>query len=451
MRSALRTTLLFAFLFCTLLAPSHILAATDAESFVKTSGTKFTLNGKEFRFVGFNLFDAAATDRYKCAWWPKMSDDELDAAFAAMKNESGTTVVRFWAFQKYTNGAQDWSGVDRVIRLAKKHGLKVIPVIENGQEHCTGNTSLKKYQYNDDTWYTEGYKRVFGSDRLSYRDYVKEIVTKYKDEPAILGWMMMNEADTSKRDAQDQSVLVNFARDIADLISSIDSNHLITVGTQSNGASGASGKDFVAVYGLPQIDFTEAHDWGFWSGNETDPLPGSSDGKTLPSVSSPDCVKTYQAKVACQIANSVQVLKKPFVMGEAGIKAQDSAASRQLRAEAMEKKMKAAFDNGVAGYLIWQWNTTIDEEHYDVLQKHNDPLLGKMKTFADTFSQPGEETSSCPQADFNGDKKVDSSDFNLLKSNFFKSTAPTKFDLKQDGKIDIQDFFKFVKDLGKSC
>jgi mannan endo-1,4-beta-mannosidase len=166
--------LLMAFFFCVSLSlfvePSHVQAASDADTFVTRSGTKFTLNGKDFKFVGFNLFDAAATDRYKCAWWPRFTDSELDATLKYMRQSSGATVLRFWAFQTYTKSGQDWSGMDRVLRIAKQNGFKVLPVLENGTGGCTGNPSMEKWQYQGDSWYVSGYKVKFGTDALSYRE-----------------------------------------------------------------------------------------------------------------------------------------------------------------------------------------------------------------------------------------------------------------------------------------
>ena len=362
--------------------PSPVQAAVDADSFVTRSGTKFYLNGKEFKFVGFNMFDAAATDRYKCAWWPRFTDSELDATLKYMRQTSGATVLRFWAFQTYTKSGQDWSGMDRVIRIAKQNGFKVLPVLDNGPASCTGNTSMEKWQYQSDSWYVSGYKVKFGTDALSYRDYVRAIVTKYKDEPTIFGWVMMNEANTGKRNSSGKTVLIDFTKDVGGLIKSIDTKHLVTVGTQSNGATAASGTDFVDVYSLSQVDFTSATERGYWVGKENDPLPGSADGKTLPNVNSYDCLKTYQSKVACSLANSIQVVKKPFVIMEAGVKVDNNPTSRQTRAQVMNNKMSAMFNNGASGYMLWHWNKMLDDQKYDILQSQSDPLMVTMKTYA---------------------------------------------------------------------
>lgn len=380
--------------------------------FVTRSGTKFMLDGKEFRFIGFNLFDAANTyfpeqglQGYSCprdnGWWSNIyTEAKLDQEMAYVKQQTGANVLRFWAFQTYTKSGTDWSGIDKVIRVAKKNGMKIIPVLEDGPGYCTQPHGQAKWAYAGDTWYTDGYKLKMGNYAMTYPDYVRAIVTRYKDEPAIFSWMMMNEADTSRKllpdgttkiDGAGPSVLVNFAKDIGGIIKAIDSNHLVTLGTQSNGANGASGKDFVDVYGIPELDYTEVHDWGYWADinhnwslGEQNALPGSIDNKTLPNPDSADCLKQYGAQIACSIANSLQKLNKPIIVGEGGTSTKRWSAAQ--RAALLDNKIKAFFDVGGAGYLVWQWNSVVDAEGFDVLMSTNDPLLPKLKIYSDQFA-----------------------------------------------------------------
>ncbi len=372
-------------------------ASEETSGFVRADGTQFQLGSKQFKFIGFNLFDAAGSvGPYSCVqtngWWTKFSNGELNTAFKTMKTETGATVLRFWAFQKYTKGGTDFSGIDNVIQLAKINGFKVLPVLEDGPGYCTepgggGNGHQAKWQYQGDTWYTDGYKVVNPGNTLSYRDYVKTIVTRYKDEPTIFAWMLTNEADTSKKvtvNGKAQSALVGFATDMGNVVKAADPNHLLTVGTQSNGASGATGQDFLDVYGISTIDFADAHDWGYWGG-ETQSLPGAAqntDGSVvMPNPLSADCLKTYQGKIGCSLAQATQILKKPMIFSESGVSATD-ASSRQRRAELMNNKMKAFFENQGAGYIYWQWNKVLDGEHFDVQANTNDPLLPTMKKYA---------------------------------------------------------------------
>ncbi len=352
----------------------------DAGSFVTAHGTALLVNGKTYDFVGFNLYDAAATTRYRCASWPRFSDDDLDAALGYLHEHAGAKVLRFWAYQTYTAGGTDWSGIDRVVRLARKHGMRVLPVLEDGPGNCTtGPDNQAKSAYEGDTWFTEGYRVAYGTAQLSYRDYVTRVVAHYRDEPTILGWSMMNEAETKQRDPQGKSAIVGFAEDIGGLIKSVDPHHLVTVGTQGNGSPGSSGQDFRDIYDVPTVDFAEVHDWAYY-GSDNEAMPGSAADGTLPAPDSGSCGGRDGTKIACAFAIAARVLQKPIVVGEAGI----AASPEQLihRADLLAAKMNAAFAAGASGYLVWQFNKVEDGENYDILQKAHDPLVPTMQRIA---------------------------------------------------------------------
>lgn len=349
-------------------------AVPDKEPFVVRSGRDFLLGGEPFRFVGFNLYDAAASSGYSCRPATMMSDAELAQTLSWAKEKAGATVIRFWAYQSYTRSATDFTGVDRVLAVARENGLKVLPVLDDGPGDCSGVPGrFPKAELNGGKWYETGYGQVRPPATLSYRDYVAKIVAHYRDDPTILGWSMMNEAETWERDAQGRSVLVNFARDVGSVIRAHDPHHLVTVGTQSNGAPGASGADFTEVYGLPQVDFAEVHDWGHW-GDDTDPMPGSSDGGTLPGPASEPC-RVPDAMIACSFSLA-RSLGKPLVVGEAGIAATDAAGYRR-RADLLAAKMRAAFAAGADGYLVWHLNSG-PTDTYDVIAGGSDPLVSVM-------------------------------------------------------------------------
>lgn len=357
---------------------SGIPAATASADFVSVQGRSFEVDGQPFRFVGANIYDAAASDRYSCRAGNRMSDAQLTDTLRYLHDDAGATVLRFWAYQTYTQGATYWAGVDRVLAAAKATGIRVIPVLEDGPGNCTTTTGTSpKSAYEGDTWYSAGYRHPSGNATLSYREYVARITAHYADDPTILGWMMMNEADTSKRDSLTRSVLVDFATDLAGVIRAADPHHLITVGTQSNGAPGASGADFSAVYGVQGVDFAEVHDWGYW-GSDSEPMPGGT-GSTPPSPSSPACV-VPSAPVGCSFALAAK-LDKPLIVGEAGITG-TTAAERTTRARKLRAKMDAAFGAGASGYLIWSV-TTGETDGYDVLTTTNDPLIAQLRAVAE--------------------------------------------------------------------
>jgi mannan endo-1,4-beta-mannosidase len=362
-------------------APAHSSAPASAPSaYVTASGRNLIADAKVLKFIGVNIYDAAATSKYSCRPGSKLSKDQLTQTLAFLHDHAGITVLRFWAYQTYTQGATDFTGMDQVIDAAQQVGMRVLPVLEDGPGNCTTNATVTpKSDFHGDTWYTAGYKVPYGNASLSYRDYVAKVAAHYKNNPTILGWSMMNEADTSARDAQGQSVLVDFAKDIGSVIAAADPNHLISVGTQSNGAPGASGTDFTAVYSQPNIGFAEVHDWGYW-GSDQQPMPGGV-GKTPPDPKSTVCQST-SAPIGCSFAQA-PALNKPLIVGEAGIKASDDA-SRNTRAGLLRAKMDAAFQAGSSGYILWSV-TTANTDGYDIHINDNDPLLNETATLAQSI------------------------------------------------------------------
>jgi mannan endo-1,4-beta-mannosidase len=386
-RAALAVALVMLISACTAAAQERsttpAFARAPVTSFVKTDGTSFTVDGAPFRFTGVNIYDAAATDQYSCDPPAALSDDALRTMLTNLHDNYGVSVVRFWAYQTYTDGGRFFGGVDRVIDAARAAGMRVLPVLEDGPGYCTTmKQAVPKAQYRDDTWFTNGYKVPYGSARLAFRDYARLMAAHYRNEPVIMGWSLINEADTSARDAQGRSVLLGFAQDVGRVVHAADPNHIVTLGTQSNGARGASGPDFLAVYGLPEMDFAEVHDWGYW-GSDTEPMPGGN-GATPPDPDSVACRRT-DAPIGCSFAQLAR-LDKPLFVGEAGMTGND-AEERVERAARLGGKMDAAFAAGAGGYVLWRV-TSRRTDHYDITLEDEDPLWNTLARRSAALAQP---------------------------------------------------------------
>ncbi|MEO3937850.1 cellulase family glycosylhydrolase [Dermatophilaceae bacterium Soc4.6] len=362
---------------CVLLLAAGLGACSRSTSFVARNGSGLTLDGSPYRFVGFNLYDGAASDVFSCQPQSRLDDSALAETMKAIREQAGATVVRFWAYQTYTAGGTDFAGVDRFIAAAAKAGLRVMPVLEDGPGDCsTGEKRVPLSRADNGQWYSQGYKVPLGWAARSYRDYVRVMAEHYKDDPTILGWTMVNEAETDQRDAQGRSVLVSFAGDISAVIKAADPHHLVTLGSQSNGAPGASGADFREVYAQTGLDFTEVHDWNRW-GSDTEAMPGSEEG-ALPDPASATCT-ARDAPIACSFAIA-KLLGKPIVVGEVGIDASDDAG-RARRAQLVDAKARAAFGAGASGYLVWHLDRTATDD-LSVLTSPPDPLLPVLKAVA---------------------------------------------------------------------
>ena len=305
-----------------------------AAGFVSTQGMELRLNQEPYRFIGFNVY-GLANDRAISSIPPlsycgpsadngQNPDEYLNNLFSTLSS-SGVNAIRFWAFQSYTNGGTDFSSFDRVIHYANQYNVKLIPTLENHWKDCTQGDIAGEEK--SSAWYATRYTQPYGNYALSYRQYVEEIVTRYQNEPAILMWQLMNEAES-----QDADALYNFTADMSGLIKSIDQNHLVSLGTLGTGQAGTANEHFVRLHSLNTIDVVEAHDYN----RETQAWP--SDGSN-------------SINRAFTVAQS---LNKPFFIGEAGINV-GNERTFQERADLFDAKIGAAFDQGVVGYLIWKW------------------------------------------------------------------------------------------------
>jgi endo-1,4-beta-mannosidase len=246
---------------------------------------------------------------------------------------AGSEVFRAWFFERLatTNGQRDWSAFDHTLAVAKAHGVKVVVTLGNQWGSCESPTSV----YKTDAWYTGGYKTdILPENTVPYRQWVQEIVSRYKNDPTIAMWQLMNEAeiktDHNSTTCAPTADLLSFATDVSGLIKSIDPNHLVNLGTMGAGQCGSKGNDYKLINSVPTLDVCEYHDYG----HETTALP---------------------ANLVSDIA-ACKSIGKPIFVGESGIQATAVGGTFSARAAAFGAKCSAMFDAGVGGFLVWSWN-----------------------------------------------------------------------------------------------
>ncbi len=358
-------------------APTASAQTPGSQAMVRRQGEQLTVDGQAVRWLGANLYYAAGDPEiYTCGLQPDNADAAVDDWFDRVRTETHSNVVRFWAFQPYTAGATDWHAIDRVIELARMHVMRVIPVLENQWDACT----TSGYKWN--SWYRGGYTLPAGQDRLSYRDYVQQFVTRYRDEPTIMAWMLMNEAESqSASHVADPDALYMFADDMTTLVRSLDSQRPITVGVMGSGQPGVSGDAYQRLMALPNNDLVTYHDF-------------QANDQPIPGAATPDRPDTLAS--AIQIAHQ---LGKPLVVDESGMAACGTDPAWQLetaasRSSKLDAKIKAFYNAGGAAYLIWQWhpdsdcelNFTSGDPLNDVLRRYAPPIGDPTPPPADTRS-----------------------------------------------------------------
>jgi mannan endo-1,4-beta-mannosidase len=115
--------------------------------------------------------------------------------------------------------------------------------------------------------------------RLAYQDWARQIVMRYRDNPAVLAWELANEPRCEKEGVD---TLLEWVGEMSAFIRSLDSNHLIAVGDEGyfrhrfafgnplfNGSFGVSCEELL---GIGDIDFGTVHLYPESMGKGQDPV-----------------------------------------------------------------------------------------------------------------------------------------------------------------------------------
>ncbi len=322
-------------------------------AFVKSFNRSFTLNTNIFRFIGCNMYELANVDS---ATSEAMLKDAVSEGFS---------VLRFWAFEPLEKNK-----LKEICDISKELNLKVIPVLADTWGY------LQNYKI-DDEWYRTGYKK-------NYLNYVKDITTAFKDRDEIILWELINEPVNNSF-----SEMYNFAEDASKTIKESDPNHLISIGT-IGGIGDKFGDqfsrfnvaNFEKLYSIKTLDAISIHDYSFNStvlerldilyrlkgkANSADyfrkidsminSVPQSVDKFTLDKFK-----RTYDFPLSLRyIWNSynkknIQIAKKlnkPIYIGEVGFK----KSMKEYRKLILEQELKRYFNEGIAGVLLWSFES----------------------------------------------------------------------------------------------
>ena len=251
------TTLVLAVLGLTLPSPG----AHAADGFVTRQGRTLFLDGREYRSIGVNMPDLHQT--YFGTWFhirqiygtPEKAREAIVAGIADA-GQNDLAFIRFFANPGYPrdqatlydqDSARYWALMDELFAVCRQHGLKLVPSL---------GTIPGPYLHFGE----KGRAILDPQSRTSHwvRQYVREFVTRYKDDPTVLIWELVNEgmlsADvqmegrgllpvgvypmgtTDVREVGDLEDSLRWAdylqlyREHAAYIKSLDSNHLVTSG-----------------------------------------------------------------------------------------------------------------------------------------------------------------------------------------------------------------------------
>jgi hypothetical protein len=355
-------------------SPSPAAAPSAAPvGFLTSQGTQLLLNGLPYHVIGLNAYELATDWGHNAGCGGMADDTTLDSFFGSLPSRS---MVRIWGFQgsmatNPTTHQRDWTGLDRVVSAAQRHGDLLVVSLANQPGDCDDG------HWKDAAWYSGGYRNVYGGNgytiaTVSYWDWVHEIVSRYRNSSAIGMWELVNEPEATgcalggsvsncyghqicPDSVAATAAMHGFFHTVGDEIKRIDPNHLVESGVLGGAQCGWVGDGFVAAQDSPGIDIVSIHDYGS---------------------------QTLSAEAATRIAQA-RSLGKPLLVGEVGVNASNTApgcpTSLLARASQLKAKTDAFLANGAAGALIWDWLPAASGScTYDLAP--GDPALATLQT-----------------------------------------------------------------------
>lgn len=167
-----------------------------AGGFVTADGSRLMLDGREYRAVGVNV--PHLSQAYNGTWhhWREIygtRENMRQAVVEAIEDAErhGVAFIRFFASPGYPKGTAElylrdpdeyWRRMDELFDLCRSHNVKLIP-------------SLGVLKWPLDCG--EHVPAVLDPESRTYAatyGYVREFVTRYRDDPTVLMWELENEA-----------------------------------------------------------------------------------------------------------------------------------------------------------------------------------------------------------------------------------------------------------------
>jgi endo-1,4-beta-mannosidase len=370
--------------WCTAFVVSMIGGAGMAQGFVTAEGARLMLDGREYRAVGVNV--PHLHQAYLGTWFHTQekygsAEGARAAVVAAIEDAeaSGLEFIRFFADPGYPRDRamlydRDpeayWREMDELFALCREHHVRLIPSLQTipGPFGHFGETGQAILDPNSNTY--EAVHR-----------YIREFVTRYRDDPTVLMWELLNEGmlradvemegrkllpagvyppgmpvreDGAMSDSLTWDMLLRLYREHAATIKSLDPNHLVTSGDAHVRPECTSRRET-----FPNFRF-RSDTWREWLGNNllSQPAPldvfsfhfyGNEDvaGSDVPWAGM-TTLEQMRGVVRC-----VHAANAPVFIGELG-----AAPSNQADPQGVWlcKALDAMEAEGVSLMALWVWH-----------------------------------------------------------------------------------------------
>ncbi len=193
----------------------------------------------------------------------------------------------------------------------------------------------------------------------------------YSESPAIMAWELANEPRAFARDSVTKACFAEWVEAQAKLIKSLDSNHLVTTGSEGIEGCEEDSALFRKIHAFPEIDYIWIHIWPYnwrWLGPASGPLTNglAKNGETSVVDSVPFASRMTRAYMD-RCWDVVKELNKPMVLEEFGYPRDGYRIELNSTTQGRDSYYEYAFslmDEGkLQGCCFWAWGGYAQPKH----------------------------------------------------------------------------------------
>lgn len=374
-------------------------AEKDIE-FVTTRDGRFYRGDTEYKFIGANFWYGAVLASEGQGGDRERLQKELD-----LMQEVGITNVRVLVggegpdtvashvvpvFQPEPGVYNDTilQGLDYLIAELEKREMTAVLFLNNSWEWSGGYGAYLEWagcgpvpEWSDWT-IAQNYHCQFvknDSAKAMAERHVRFIVSRtntvtgkpYSESPAIMAWELANEPRAFARDSVTKACFAEWVETQAKLIKSLDSNHLVTTGSEGLEGCEEDSALFRKIHAFPEIDYICIHIWPYnwrWLGPASGPLTNglAKNGETSVVDSVPFASRMTRAYMD-RCWDVVKELNKPMVLEEFGYPRDGYRIELNSTTQGRDSYYEYAFslmDEGkLQGCCFWAWGGYAQPKH----------------------------------------------------------------------------------------
>lgn len=387
--STAAASLLFASSSCSNAGKEGKAATEEPSGFVTVKDGSFYIDGEQYKYVGTNFWYGAILASEGRGGDRARLEAELDSLQAmgidnlrilvGGDGPDGVPTRIEPTLQPQAGVYNDTilQGLDYLLADMERRGMKAVLYLNNAWEWSGGYGCYLEWAGKGaapipsrDGWdaynnYVKHFVLNDSAKQLSY-DHVRRIVSRtntvtgkpYASSTAIMSWQVANEPRAFSNEGKDS--LATWIRRTAQIIKSIDPNHLVSTGSEGKHGCEQDIELWTRIHSFPEIDYANIHIWPYnW---------GWVDETTIASGVEKACENTHD--YIAEHYNAIHAAGKPLVLEEFGYPRDgfsfvpgSPTTGRDTYYEYVMSMVRDSTTAMLAGCNFWGWGGLAKPEH----------------------------------------------------------------------------------------